>query len=82
MSVITAPPDRLSLDKGTLEGEGREQYLRTLGQCLGKQLEFVHTESTVPTDLISFSIYRVSIRKATRLKQAKNHCKRNFKFHF
>lgn len=34
MSVITAPPDRLSLDKGTLEGEGREQYLRTLGQCL------------------------------------------------
>ena len=89
MSVITAPPDRLSLDKGALEGEGREQYLRTLGQCLtsislclGKRLELVHTESTVPTELICFSISRVSIRKATRVQQAKNHCKRNCKFHF
>jgi len=31
MSVIAAPPDRLNFDKGALEEEGKEQYLRTLG---------------------------------------------------
>lgn len=30
-SVIAAPPDRLNFDKGALEEEGKEQYLRTLG---------------------------------------------------
>ena len=31
MSVIAAPPDKLDFDKGALEEEGKEQYLRTLG---------------------------------------------------
>ena len=49
MALLKPPPERSDLDKGALEGEGRERYLNSLGKSSLKARNSLYSPTLPPT---------------------------------